>query len=146
MTGFPDNTPFCRTSLKYPEASDRVVALVTPSDAVITTSAIGTSFLVSASRWITAPSIGIDRRTLIDRNRCARNNSAMTTAAATAMIVQTTFFAVIAAPINSWTRNPEYMLPVDALIGSIRASIIQYIVLPEVSVAWTNADGLNEHG
>jgi hypothetical protein len=71
------------------------VALATPSDAVITTSAIGTCFFVSASRWITAPSIGIDCRTLIDLNRFVRRNNPRTTAAATPMIVHTTLFAVI---------------------------------------------------
>src|ERR1700722_554949 len=104
MTGFPDNTPFCRTSLKYPEASDCVVALFTPSVAVIATPATGSSLLVSASRWITAPSIVIDRCTEIDLSQCARSNSAMTTAATTAIIAQTIFFPVIQhRQTNSWT-------------------------------------------
>jgi hypothetical protein len=81
--------------LKYPEASDLVVAVVTPSDAVIATSAIGSCFLVSSSRWITAPSIGIDCRTEIDRSRLVRRTNPTTTAAATAMIIKTIFFEVI---------------------------------------------------
>jgi hypothetical protein len=95
MIGVPDKTPFSRTSLKYPEASDLVVAVVTPSDAVMATSAIGSCFLVSLSRWITAPSIGIDCRTEIDLNRLVRRTNPIATAAATAMIVQIIFFAVI---------------------------------------------------
>ena len=43
--GCSDNTLLCSTSLKYPEASDWVAALLTPSDAVITTSAMGSSFI-----------------------------------------------------------------------------------------------------
>jgi hypothetical protein len=53
--GFPDNGVFRSTSWKYPEASDLVVAVCMPSDAVITASAIGSSFLVSVLLSITAP-------------------------------------------------------------------------------------------
>jgi hypothetical protein len=89
------------------------VALFTPSDAVIATPAMGSSFFVSASRCITAPSIVIDRCTGMDRNQWARNNSAMTTAAATAIIAQTIFFPVMQYRQTVGTRNLEYTLSSD---------------------------------
>jgi hypothetical protein len=110
--------------LKYPEASDCVVALFTPFDAVIATPAMGSSFFVSASRWITAPSIVIDRWTEIDLNQSARSNSAMATTATTEIVVQTIFFLVMHHLQTSWTRNSEYMLPTACSYQGICASII----------------------
>jgi hypothetical protein len=81
--------------LKYPDASERVVALATPSDAVIATSAIGSSLLTSASLRITAPSTAIDCRTEINFNRCARSNNKVTTTATAAIVIKTIFFLVI---------------------------------------------------
>jgi hypothetical protein len=49
------------------------------------------------------------------------------------------------APIDSWTRNLEHMLPRDRSYQRIRASIIQYMCRRE-SVSRANADGMNEHG
>ena len=109
MTGRSDNTPFCSTRLKYPAASDSVVALLTPSDAVIATSAIGSSLLGSVSRRITAPSIGIACASVMVRNRWARinSNTTITTPAATAMIAQAIFFPVIASIIELFDANVE---------------------------------------
>src|SRR5882757_7846096 len=98
---------------------------------------MGSSFFVSASRCITAPSIVIDRCTGMDFNQCARSNSAMTTAAATAIIAQTIFFPVMQTPANSWTRNLEYMLSSDYSYQDIHPCIYYSIQ----SVAWNQLPG-----
>src|ERR1700691_502474 len=73
------------------------------------TPAIGSSLLASASRRITAPSIGMACASVMVRNRWARINSstAITTPAATAMIAQAILFPVIASIIQLFDTNVE---------------------------------------
>src|ERR1700753_2773605 len=116
MTGFSDRSVFFQMSLKYPEASDRVVTVFTPSEAVMATLAIGSCFSVSVSWRITAPSIGINCAAM-DFCRYARSNRRATTMAVTPTMIQVVFRPIVQNELDhkSWSI---YEMP-RARLGSI---------------------------